>query len=40
MGMRGQRFAIVVDNGVAKHVNIEAPGKFEVSAAEYQLKQL
>ncbi len=40
MGMRGQRFAVVVDNGVAKHVNIEAPGKFEVSAAEYVLKQL
>jgi len=40
MGMRGQRFAIVVKNGVATHVNIEAPGKFEVSAAEYVLKQL
>jgi glutaredoxin/glutathione-dependent peroxiredoxin len=40
MGMRGQRFAIVVDNGVAKHVNIEAPGKFEVSAADYVLKQI
>jgi glutaredoxin/glutathione-dependent peroxiredoxin len=40
MGMRGQRFAIVVDNGVAKHVNIEGPGKFEVSAAEYVLKQI
>ena len=40
MGMRGQRFAIVVDNGVANHVNIEAPGKFEVSAAEYLLQQL
>jgi peroxiredoxin len=38
--MRGQRFAIVVKNGVATHVNIEAPGKFEVSAAEYVLKQL
>ncbi len=40
MGMRGQRFAIVVENGVANHVNIEAPGKFEVSAAEYLLQQL
>jgi glutaredoxin/glutathione-dependent peroxiredoxin len=40
MGMRGQRFAIIVKDGVAKHVNIEAPGKFEVSAAEYVLKQL
>lgn len=34
MGMRGQRFAIVVDDGVATHVAIEAPGQFEVSKAE------
>jgi peroxiredoxin len=40
MGHRGQRFAIVVNDGVATHVNIEAPGKFEVSAADYVLKQL
>lgn len=40
MGMRGQRFAIIAKDGVATHVNIEAPGKFEVSAADYVLKQL
>jgi peroxiredoxin len=40
MGMRGQRFAIVVDNGVAKQVNVEAPGEFKVSAAEFVLGQL
>ena len=34
MGMRGQRFAIVVDDGVAAHVAVEAPGQFEVSKAE------
>ena len=34
MGMRGQRFAIVVDDGVATHVGVEAPGEFEVSKAE------
>ena len=34
MGMRGQRFAIIVDDGVATHVAIEAPGEFEVSKAE------
>lgn len=34
MGMRGQRFAIVVDDGVATHVAVEEPGKFEVSKAE------
>ena len=40
MGMRGQRFAVVVKNGVATHVNIEAPGEFKVSAADFVLKQL
>src|SRR5450631_709378 len=40
MGHRGQRFAIVAKNGVATHVNIEAPGEFKVSAADYVLKQL
>lgn len=40
MGLRGQRFALIVDNGVAKHVNIEAPGQFKVSAAEHVLAQL
>ena len=40
MGMRGQRFAIIVKNGVAAHVNVEAPGEFKVSAADFVLKQL
>jgi len=40
MGLRGQRFALVVKNGVATHVNVEGPGEFKVSAAEYVLKQL
>jgi peroxiredoxin len=40
MGMRGQRFAIVVDNGVARHVAVEAPGQFKVSAADAVLAQL
>jgi len=40
MGKRGQRFAIVVDDGVASHVAIEAPGQFEVSKAEAILKAL
>jgi peroxiredoxin len=38
--MRGQRFAIIAKNGVATQVNVEAPGKFEVSSAEYVLGQL
>ncbi len=40
MGMRGQRFAIVVDDGVATHVAVEAPGEFEVSKAEAILAAL
>jgi glutaredoxin/glutathione-dependent peroxiredoxin len=40
MGTRGQRFAIIVDDGVATTVNVEAPGQFKVSAAEYLLGQL
>jgi len=40
MGTRGQRFAIVVDDGVATTVNVEAPGQFKVSAAEHILGQL
>jgi len=34
MGIRGQRFAIIVDDGVATHVAVEAPAEFEVSKAE------
>ena len=34
MGLRGQRFAIIVEDGVAKHVAVEAPAEFEVSKAE------
>ena len=40
MGTRGQRFAIVVEDGVATHVAIEAPGQFEVSKAEAVLAAL
>jgi peroxiredoxin len=40
MGHRGQRFAIVVDDGTATHVAVEAPGAFEVSKAEAILASL
>jgi peroxiredoxin len=40
MGMRGQRFAIIVDDGVATHVAVEEPGKFELSSAESILANL
>jgi len=40
MGTRGQRFAIVVDDGIATHVAVEEPGQFEVSKAESILNNL
>ena len=35
MGKRSQRYSMVVDNGVVKSVNVEEPGAFDVSSAEY-----
>src|ERR1700733_3507552 len=40
LGMRGQRFAIVVKDGVAERVNVEAPREFKVSSASHLLSQL
>ena len=40
MGVRGQRFAVIVDDGVVKSVNVEEPGQFKVSAADHILGQL
>jgi len=40
LGVRCQRFSMVVDDGVVKSLNIEAPAKYEVSDGETMLKQL
>ena len=40
LGIRSQRYAMVVENGVVKSLSLEAPGKFEVSDAASVLKQL
>ena len=40
MGGRGQRFAMVVNDGTVEHLFVEAPGEFRVSSAEYMLEQL
>lgn len=40
MGTRGQRFSVLVDNGVVKQLNVEAKGEFKVSSAEYVLGQI
>jgi len=37
MGKRGQRFAIIVKDGTATHVDVEEPGQFKVSSAEHVL---
>ncbi len=39
MGVRSQRYSMLVVDGVVKSLNIEAPGKFEVSGADMLLKQ-
>jgi peroxiredoxin len=38
MGVRSQRYAMVVENGVVKALNVEQPGAFEVSSAEAVLQ--
>ena len=40
MGVRSNRYAMIVDHGTVKGVYVEAPGKFEVSSAEAVLKHL
>jgi peroxiredoxin len=39
MGVRSQRYSMLVQDGVVKSLNIEAPGKFEVSDADTMLEQ-
>jgi peroxiredoxin len=39
MGVRSKRYSMLVDNGVVKSLNLEAPGKFEVSDANTLLGQ-
>ena len=40
MGTRGQRFSMVVNDGVVEQLNVEAPGDFKVSSADHMLEQL
>ncbi|MDG5748576.1 peroxiredoxin [Qipengyuania sp. XHP0207] len=40
MGKRGQRYSMIVEDGVVKQLNVEAPGDFSVSSAEHMLGQL
>jgi peroxiredoxin len=40
MGVRSKRYSMLVEDGVVKKLNIEEPGKYEVSGGDVMLKQL
>ncbi|MFZ9678632.1 MAG: peroxiredoxin [Quisquiliibacterium sp.] len=40
MGLRSQRYSMLVVDGVVKTLNVEAPGQFDVSSAEKMLADL
>jgi peroxiredoxin len=40
LGLRSQRYAMLVEDGVVKALNVEKPGEFDVSSAETMLKAL
>ena len=40
LGKRGQRYSMIVDDGVVTELNVEQPGDFSVSSAEHMLGQL
>ena len=40
MGKRGQRWSAIVDDGVVTELNVEEPGAFSVSGADFMLGQL
>ena len=40
MGRRGQRYSMVVNDGVIEQLNVEEPGAFNVSSADYMLERL
>jgi len=40
MGTRSQRYSMIVEDGVVKELNVEEPGEFKVSSADYLLAQL
>lgn len=40
MGTRGQRFSMIVKDGVVEQLNVEAPGDFQISSADHMLGQI
>ncbi len=40
MGTRGQRWSAIVEDGVVKELNVEEPGAFSVSSADFMIGRL
>jgi glutaredoxin/glutathione-dependent peroxiredoxin len=40
LGQRGQRFSMIVNDGVVESLNVEEPGAFSVSSADYMIERL
>jgi peroxiredoxin len=40
LGLRGQRWSAVVNDGVVEQLNVEEPGAFNVSSADYMIERL
>ena len=40
LGKRGQRYSMLVNDGVVEQLNVEAPGEFNVSSAEHLLSEI
>ena len=40
LGTRGQRFALYAVDGIVEDLQVEKPGAFEVSSAEYMLARI
>ncbi len=40
MGKRSQRYSMIVNDGVVEQLNVEQPGEFKVSSADYLLETL
>jgi peroxiredoxin len=40
LGQRGQRFSMIVNDGVVESLNVEEPGAFAVSSADYMIERL
>jgi peroxiredoxin len=40
MGKRGQRWSAIVNDGVVEDLNVEEPGAFNVSSADYMISRL